>query len=210
MSHKLQYISQGNTSQEHINNIQEVLEGGCSWVQLRMKNFSSEEIEKTAKEVRILCNQYNAVFIMNDNVSLAKTCDTDGVHLGLSDMSITKAREILGEDKIIGGTANSLTDVQNRIKEKCNYIGLGPFRFTDTKENLSPILGLEGYLEIISQLNEIQLQTPIYAIGGISFNDVDSILQANIYGIAVSGILTNTPDKKLIIEQFNSQLYATT
>lgn len=210
MYHKLQYISQGNTSIEHLKNIQEALDAGCLWIQLRMKNFSSEEIENTANNVRLLCDIHKAVFIMNDNVAIAKKCKADGVHLGLSDMSVKEARELLGDDKIIGGTANTIEDVLQRINEKCNYIGLGPFRFTNTKDKLSPILGLEGYKNIISQLNETQQQTPVYAIGGVLANDIESIINTGIYGVAVSGIITKSENKKILIEQFNNTLYATT
>ena len=208
MYHKLQYISQGNTSDEHIKNIKEALVAGCLWIQLRMKNSSAEEIENTANEVRLLCNTYNAIFILNDNVAIAKNTNADGVHLGLTDMPVIKAREILGNDKIIGGTANSINDVLQRINEKCNYIGLGPFRFTSTKDKLSPILGLEGYKQIISKLNTSQQQTPIYAIGGVLPGDVEAIMQTTIYGIAVSGIITCADNKKEMVEQFKNILYA--
>jgi thiamine-phosphate pyrophosphorylase len=206
MFHKLQYISQGTTTNEHLKNIQEVLEAGCMWIQLRMKNFNSEEIENTGTQVRVLCNQYNATFIMNDNVSIAKNCNADGVHLGLTDMPINKAREMLGENKIIGGTANTIDDVIQRIDEKCNYIGLGPYRFTNTKEKLSPILGLDGYKKTWSSLTEIQKQTPIYAIGGVLVDDVEGIINTGIYGVAVSKIITKEDNKKKIVEQFKNAL----
>jgi thiamine-phosphate pyrophosphorylase len=208
MYHKLQYISQGNSSDEHIKNIKEALDAGCLWIQLRMKNSTSEEIENTANEVRLLCNTYNAIFILNDNVGIAKNTNADGVHLGLTDMPVNKAREILGNDKIIGGTANSINDVLQRINENCNYIGLGPFRFTNTKDKLSPILGLEGYKKIISELNTTQLQTPIYAIGGILPGDVEAIIQTTIYGVAVSGIITGAENKKEMVDQIKNTLYA--
>ena len=210
MYHKLQYISQGNTSTEHLKNIQEALDAGCLWIQLRMKNFSSEEIENTANNVRLLCDKHKAVFIMNDNVTIAKNCKADGVHLGLSDMSVKEARKILGDDKIIGGTANTITDVLQRINENCNYIGLGPFRFTSTKDKLSPILGAEGYKNIISKLNETQQQTPVYAIGGVLADDVECIVNSGIYGVAVSGIITKAENKTQLIEHFNNSLHATT
>lgn len=210
MYHKLQYISQGNTSNEHLKNIQEALDASCLWIQLRMKNFSEEEIENTANKVRQLCEKHKAVFIINDNVIIAKNCKADGVHLGLSDMSVLEARNILGDDKIIGGTANTMEDVLQRINENCNYIGLGPFRFTNTKDKLSPILGIEGYKNIISQLHETQMQIPIYAIGGVLADDVESIINTGIYGVAVSGIITKAENKTQLIEQFNNSLYATT
>ncbi len=204
MYSKLQYISQGNISAEHLINIQKILDAGCTWIQLRMKNFDSNEVEDTAIKVRILCNKYNATFIVNDNPEIAKKTDADGVHLGLSDMTISEAKNILGNSKIIGGTANTIEHVVKRINEKCDYIGLGPFKFTSTKNNLSPILGLEGYKNIISKLNADQKSIPIYAIGGIELEDCKTILKTGIHGIAISGMLTNAANKKLIIEQIKN------
>jgi thiamine-phosphate pyrophosphorylase len=190
--HKLQYISQGDTQVEQLNNIQKALEFGCRWIQLRFKKANSEILEQTALLAKELCQKYNAIFIINDNVVLAKKINADGVHLGLTDTSIQEAREFLGNDKIIGGTANTYEDVVQRFQEKCNYVGLGPFKFTTTKEKLSPIVGLEGYKEIVSRLKSEGIEIPIFAIGGILEEDIDPILNTGIYGIAVSGLITNS------------------
>ncbi|MDR7128977.1 thiamine-phosphate pyrophosphorylase [Algoriphagus sp. 4150] len=205
--YRFQFISQGQTPEEHLKNCKEVLNAGGKWIQLRMKNFPDEIVEKTALEVQSLCAQFGATFILNDNVNLAKKINADGVHLGLSDTAIIEARLILGKDKIIGGTANTVEDVVQRIEEGCNYIGLGPYRFTTTKEKLSPILGLEGYRSLINRLNEEQRKTPIVAIGGIQLEDISPILETGISGIALSGILTNSMHKKEIVERINKILY---
>ena len=210
MYSKLQYISQGKTSKEHLLNIQSVLDAGCDWIQLRLKNVDILEYESTAKKAKEICDKYKATFIVNDNVLIAKNCDADGVHLGLNDMLVLEARKILGETKIIGGTANTYEDVLKRIDEQCNYIGLGPYKFTNTKSNLSPILGLNGYAAIISKLNSVQKQVPIYAIGGIELQDIEQLFQTGIYGIAVSGLLTNTENRKAIIHQIKNLHYANT
>ena len=187
---KIQYISQGNNPMEHFSNCKKVLEGGVKFIQLRMKNASKNDVVMIGKLLKVECQKHNAIFIMNDHVDLAKELDIDGVHLGLEDCSITEARSVLGEDKIIGGTANTLEHVLQRIEEKCDYVGLGPFRFTTTKEKLSPILGLEGYQTICEELKARNLSIPIYAIGGIEPKDIESILNTGIYGIAASGMLT--------------------
>lgn len=192
MQDKLQYISQGNTSVEQLKNIQHALESGCRWIQLRWKNASEDAFMQLAIQVKELCRKYEAIFIINDYVEWAKTVDADGIHLGLNDTRIAEARKILGEHKIIGGTANTLQDVLQRIDEECDYIGLGPFRFTTTKDNLSPVLGLEGYTSVIEQLHTSGQTAKIYAIGGIRAEDISPILETGIYGIAVSGLLTNT------------------
>ncbi len=90
------------------------------------------------------------------------------------------------------------------VREKCNYIGLGPFRFTATKEKLSPVLGLGAYETIMNELVRSGIDMPVYAVGGIIKEDIASILNTGVYGVAVSGALTNYPDKKEWIEKFNS------
>ena len=208
MYHKLQYISQGKTIEEQLYNIHEALDAGCDWVQLRFKNQTEKDIFTVAEAVKFLCEEYLANFIVNDNLYLAQQIAADGVHLGLSDMKIDEARAILGNTKIIGATANTYEDIENHIKNGCDYIGLGPFRFTTTKEKLSPILGLSGYFKIIQELKRNKLEIPVYAIGGITLNDVAPLMETGIHGIAISGMLTESNQKEKLIQQLNEKLYA--
>jgi thiamine-phosphate pyrophosphorylase len=210
MQIKLQYISQGKTSSEQLENIRQALDAGCKWIQLRFKYASEEDLIKTAEKAKDLCAKHEAVFIVNDRLELAKTVDADGVHLGLSDESPVIARALLGKEKIIGGTANTLDDVLQRVEEGCDYVGLGPFRFTTTKEKLSPVLGTEGYENIIGELKKRNVKIPVYAIGGIVPEDVTDLLYVGVHGIAVSGIITNHKDKKAVVEQLNHYLHAST
>ena len=161
-----------------------------------------------AEAVKFLCEEYLANFIVNDNLYLAQQIAADGVHLGLSDMKIDEARAILGATKIIGGTANTFEDIVNHAKNGCDYIGLGPFRFTSTKEKLSPILGLSGYYEILEKLKKNNIEIPVYAIGGITLKDLNPLIETGIHGIAVSGIITKSDEKELLIQQLNEKLYA--
>ena len=206
MFSKLQYISQGNTAEEQLKNIQGALVAGCEWIQLRFKNCPEKKLTDLAVEVKKICAQHNAIFILNDNPEIAKKVNADGVHVGLTDMKIAEARKILG-NKIIGGTANTLEDVLMRAEEKCDYIGLGPFRFTPTKEKLSPVLGLEGYQKIMRELYERGITVPVFAIGGILAENVPAILEAGVYGIALSGLITNHSDKTELIKQLNKYIY---
>ena len=207
MFSRLQYISQGSTATAQLNNIQQALSAGCNWIQLRYKNATIEEIIGLAKRVKRLCTSHAATFIINDYPHIVKTVDADGVHLGLTDMTVRQAQQIVGNNKIIGGTANTLEHVLQRVDEGCSYIGLGPLRFTTTKEKLSPVLGLSGYEEITEALLLRHIAIPIYAIGGIVLEDIQAIMKTGIYGVAVSGVITNYPDKKLLIQQFNTFLY---
>ena len=183
----VQFITHYTERYSHLDSVRIALEGGCRWIQLRMKEASPEDILPIAKEAMNLCRKYDATFIIDDYVELAKQIGADGVHLGKNDMPITEARKTLGKDFIIGGTANTFEDIQMLYKAGADYIGCGPFRFTTTKKNLSPILGLEGYQQIISQMKENNISLPLIAIGGITKKDIPSLMQTGINGIALSG-----------------------
>ena len=144
----MQFITHYTERYSYLDAARMALEGGCRWVQLRMKDTPVETIEPVALEVQALCRQYGATFIIDDHVELARKLHADGVHLGKKDMPIADARRILGAEYIIGGTANTFEDVLQHYKAGADYIGCGPFRYTTTKKNLSPILGLEGYRSI--------------------------------------------------------------
>ena len=206
MLHRIQYISQGETVNEQKRNILDALEAGCKMVQLRFKNGSKEDLLDVARQARNWCTQVGAVLIINDSVDLALKVDADGVHLGLEDMSVKEARDWLGYDKIIGGTANTLENVLQRIDEKCDYVGLGPLRFTSTKEKLSPLLGFEGYQRVSKELESRGLSIPIYAIGGIVGNDVELLKKTGIFGIAVSGMITNATNKTGLVGMIEQKL----
>lgn len=195
MLDKLHYISQGATFEEQEKDILEALEAGCKLIQVRFKNGTKEEITELARIAKVRCQFHEAKLIINDWVEIAKEINADGVHLGLTDSSVSEARALLGPTKIIGGTANTLEDVLQRVDEQCDYVGLGPFRFTTTKEKLSPVLGLEGYRQIFHELMNKHISIPVYAIGGIELADLETLMETGIYGVAVSGIISKSGEK---------------
>lgn len=209
MFNKLQYISQGETVEKQLQNIHQALDAGCDWIQMRFKNQTPQKRLVLAEAVKILCEEYRANFIVNDDVLLSQKIAADGVHLGLTDMTIPEARAILGDWKIIGATANTFEDVLFQSKNGCDYIGLGPFQFTETKEKLSPILGAEGYSSILNKMKVQNILTPVYAIGGITLENIESLIKTGIHGIAVSGMITNSTQKEKLVQQLNDKLYAT-
>lgn len=190
----LQYITAPKTGVSLCEQVEAVCRGGVRWVQLRIKNASVAEIICEGKVMKEICRRYNTLFIINDNVEAARQLDADGVHLGKEDMDPLKAREILGPDKIIGATCNSWEDILLRQKQQVDYIGLGPYTFTTTKEKLSPILGLEGYRELLDRMREHHISIPVFAIGGITEQDIPLLMQTGIQGIALSGLIKNSDD----------------
>lgn len=190
----LQYISHFTPQISYAEGIRMALEGGCRWIQLRMKDAPAEEIIACAEEVLPLCRRHGAKFLLDDHVELVRQLGADGVHLGKNDMPVDEARKILGTDIIIGGTANTIEDIIRLHKQGADYIGCGPFRFTTTKKNLSPILGLDGYKSIVLKMKELGIDLPIVAIGGITVEDIPAVMGTGVSGIALSGAILGAPD----------------
>lgn len=193
MAH-VQFITHTSASYTYADSARLALAGGCRWIQLRMKDAQREEIIATAAEILPLCREVGATFILDDHVELVELTGADGVHLGKNDMPIAEARRQLGRNKIIGGTANTFEDILAHAEAGADYIGCGPFRFTTTKKNLSPILGLEGYARIVEQMHQNNISLPIVAIGGIAFEDIPAILHTGVTGIALSGSVLRADD----------------
>ena len=190
----LQYISHFTPQISYAEGIRMALEGGCRWIQLRMKDAPAGEIIACAEEVLPLCRRHGAKFLLDDHVELVRQVGANGVHLGKNDMPVDEARKILGPDIIIGGTANTIDDIIRLHKQGADYIGCGPFRFTTTKKNLSPILGLDGYKSIVLKMKELGINLPIVAIGGITVEDIPAVMGSGVSGIALSGAILGAPD----------------
>lgn len=189
---RILYISQGKNPAAHIDNIQLMLDSGCKWIQLRIKDIDSKELLPYAKKAKAICDDHKALLSINDHPDIAKKVNAYGVHLGLKDMSVDEARQIAGSDMIIGGTANTATDIEQRVKEGVDYIGLGPLHYTKTKQHLSPILGHKGMRELTEFMKTQDYKIPVIAVGGITESDIPSLIRAGVYGVGISTILTES------------------
>lgn len=187
----LQFITHPSENMTILEEIENVVAGGCKWLQLRMKDAEKEEIKEVARKAKEICKKNDVILVIDDYVDIAKELELDGVHLGKNDMPVDEARKLLGEEFIIGATANTFEDIEALRHTDIDYIGLGPFRFTSTKKNLSPVIGIDGYAEIMRRKAESSINLPIVAIGGICYDDINDIMDTGISGIAVSGSLIN-------------------
>ena len=191
-NYRMQFITHHNEKYSYVDSARIALEGGCRWIQLRMKDTNDTLMKETALIIQKMCKDYGATFIIDDNVSLTKKINADGVHLGKNDMPIAEARKILGDKFIIGGTINSFDDILHHLQGATpDYFGCGPFRFTSTKKNLAPILGYEGYKNILTKMRENNINIPLIAIGGICKYDISKLLDCGINGIALSSSILN-------------------
>lgn len=187
----LQLISHPSDKFTYSQEAEMALKGGCRWVQVRHKNASYEDLTADIRATVPICRKYGATIIVDDHAELVRPFGLDGVHLGKNDMPIAEARKLVGPKKIIGATANCFADIEHAHRQGADYIGLGPFRFTSTKSNLSPVLGIEGYRSIIAQCRDAGINLPIVAIGGIVDSDIPAILDTGADGIAISSSILN-------------------
>ena len=196
----LQFISHHTEQYSYLDSIAIAIEGGCKWVQLRMKGATTEEMKPIVLTAQQMCRKAGATFIVDGSVELVAAIKADGVHLGKNDMPIAQARALLGKDFIIGGTANTPEDVRSHWMAGADYVGCGPYRFTTTKTGLSPILGIDGYKRIMASLGSLPARDkqtrpfPIVAIGGIRADDIPEILATGVDGIALSSAVLTAPD----------------
>ena len=191
---QVQFITHFTERFTYLDSVRIALEGGCRWIQLRMKEAADEDVEQVARLALPMCREQGATFIIDDRVELAKRVGADGVHLGRTDMPVAEARGRLGKDFIIGGTANTFAEVMSLYEAGADYIGCGPFRFTTTKQKLAPILGLEGYRSITGQMAREGVDLPIVGIGGVGAEDMADLKAAGLTGIALSGSILRAED----------------
>ncbi|MGB0165276.1 MAG: thiamine phosphate synthase [Luteibaculum sp.] len=200
----LQYITGPGSPEEIISRVEANLTAGIRWIQLRYKYKLDEAHLKNyvaiGQEVSKLCKEYDAVFIVNDKIEYVDIFNADGVHVGLEDAPLAVARRVIGSKKILGATANTWQQVASASKGGADYIGLGPYRFTQTKEKLAPVLGDVGYTDIMARVALKSINCPIYAIGGIGPGDVPALIKTGVSGIAASSALEEAATRKKMLE----------
>jgi thiamine-phosphate pyrophosphorylase len=158
-------------------------EAGARWIQFRHKGASLEAWTKRARDVVAVCRSHGAVCIVNDSVDVALASGADGVHLGKQDEDWGIARRRLGRSLLLGGTVNNADDAQRAIDASClDYVGVGPWRFTGTKKNLSPVLGETRTRSLVAMLDGL----PAWVIGGIEPADLPAVRAVGAAGVAVS------------------------
>ena len=200
---RLQYIT------DSVTQVERACVAGAKWIQGRIKNKSKQETKSKLLEMKNICEKHRCIFIVNDFIEIALEINANGVHLGKNDTSIEEVKKIIKDHNfILGGTANTLEDVKNLEEHQVHYIGLGPLRFTETKVKLSPLLGFEGYKNILETRGNNSI--PIYAIGGILPSDVTKLTETGVYGIAVSSYLSKSENMKNALSEFKPLLNTVT
>jgi thiamine-phosphate pyrophosphorylase len=200
---RLHFVTNDN---EPVEQVAMACAAGIRWIQLRMKEASDAEVLAAALAAKPICERYGCMLLINDRVEVAMAAGVQGVHLGQFDMAVAEARRLLGEGKIIGGTANTIAQVREHWRHGADYIGLGPYRYTTTKKNLSPVLGLEGYRAIMTGLRAEAVAVPVVAIGGIGVADAAPLLEAGLHGVAFSGMLVHAADPAALVRSLRNEI----
>jgi thiamine-phosphate pyrophosphorylase len=184
--HPLMCLTQDGLAWSHAEQAERLCAAGAKWIQLRMKGAPRDVWEATAAQVVAICRKHGAVCIINDSVDVALAVDADGVHVNWRDEDWSRARERLGPTRILGGTVNTTDDARRAVAVRClDYVGVGPWRFTTTKQKLAPVLGAAGVRELILQLDGL----PAWAIGGITADDLPEAQRTGAAGVAITGAL---------------------
>jgi thiamine-phosphate pyrophosphorylase len=177
-----------------------VIDGGADAIQLREKTISNRDFISLAGEVREIATRSGTLLIINDRVHVARKINADGVHLGQQDMSVLEARDIIGNEKIIGVSTHSIIQARQAQKDGADYIAIGPIYPTRTKD-YEPSIGIEIIQEISGAVN-----IPFIAIGAITLENLDEVLKAGAPGVAVCSAIIGSKDIYSSTKQYKEKL----
>ena len=183
--YKVMLVTQKGTrdTQAYLKFVEECIHGGITSVQLREKHASDEEIISFGKQLKNMLGAYNIPLIINDSIKLALTIQADGVHLGQSDGSIQEAREILGDDALIGCSMEEISHIEKANLLPINYVGIGPIFPSNNKKDAKHIWGCTQLQQAVSKS-----QHPTVAIGGITLENIPLVKETGVQGIAAIGL----------------------
>jgi len=201
---KFHYLTQDLPNRSHIEQAEIACSAGANWLQYRCLTKTDSELIAEISQIADICDNWGATLILTNHYHLLDKVDAQGVHIEDFDADFKSIREAIGDDKTFGASA---TNIEALLKVQAtgvvDYCGYGPFRHTDTKPNNKPLLGFEGY----RQLQKQPIEIPVIAVGGITLNDVETLIQTGIYGIAVSAAVNLAIDPGAAVKEFYRKIY---
>ena len=178
------------------------IKGGADIIQFRDKTMPTSELAETALRIAKLCKKQGILFIVNDRADIALVSNADGVHLGKEDISVKDARKLLGKNKIVGGTAHSLSDAIKAEKAGVDYIGYGHIYHTFSKLKKTKPKGIKELQYVCKKI-----KIPVIAIGGISVLNASEVMNAKAHGIAVIGSVLQNSDPVKAVAKLRKIVY---
>lgn len=205
---KLHYLTQDLAERNHVLQVQLACEAGAKWIQYRCFTKNDAEMLDELHVISSLCDDWGATLLVTDHIHLLNQADIQGLHIEDMQADFLSVREKIGDDKTLGASANSMDDIR-RIAASgvVDYIGCGPLRATSTKPNNYPLLGIEGYVEIVKNMQAEGIDIPLVAVGGVSVADVADLLWAGIYGVAISAAVNLASEPQQAYKQFHKSLH---
>ena len=201
---KFHYLTQDLPNRSHIEQAEIACSAGANWLQYRCLTKTDSELIAEISQIADICDNWGATLILTNHYHLLDKVDAQGVHIEDFDADFKSIREAIGEDKTFGASATNLEALLKvQATGVVDYCGYGPFRHTDTKPNNKPLLGFEGY----RQLQKQPIEIPVIAVGGITLNDVETLIQTGIYGIAVSAAVNLAIDPGAAVKEFYRKIY---
>lgn len=197
---KFHYLTQDLPGRSHIDQVQLACESGANWIQYRCLTKNDEDLLNEMLIIASICDDWGATLIVTDHIHLINKADVQGVHIEDMQADFSAIRASIGPDKTLGASANTFEDIQRIVESGVvDYIGCGPYALTLTKPNDYPLLGIQGYKTIITQMIKANIDIPVLAVGGIGFEDIEPLMLTGIFGIAVSSAinLSENPEKAL-------------
>lgn len=199
---KLQFITHDLDSLTHIEQVQLACEAGAKWIQYRCLTKDDEALLAEINVIAEICDDWGATLIVTNHIHLNRKADIQGFHIEDMDADFLALREQLGEDITIGGSSNTVEGLIRLAAEGADYAGCGPFNITTTKPNDFPLLGVSGYAHITAALKEKGIDLPVLAVGGVTLDDVDALMETGIFGIAASSAINQAENLKYAYQDF--------
>ena len=201
---KFHYLTQDLPNRSHVEQATIACSAGANWLQYRCLTKTGDELVAEINQVAEICDEWGATLILTNHYHLLGEVDAQGVHIEDFDADFAAIRAHIGEDKTLGASA---TNIESLLRVQAtgvvDYCGYGPFAHTDTKPNNKPLLGFDGYRQLEKQLIDI----PVIAVGGITLNDVKTLMHTGIYGIAVSAAVNLAIDSGAAVKEFYRKIY---
>jgi thiamine-phosphate pyrophosphorylase len=205
---RFHYLTQDLPNRSHVEQTEIACKAGANWIQYRCFSKSETDLLKELHDVSSICDDWGATLILTDHYQLLDKVDAQGVHLENMNIDFNTIRDIITDEKTLGASANSITDIQHIADSGVvDYIGCGPFALTRTKPNDYPLLGIEGYKVLISEMNSRGIDIPTLAVGGIKVEDVRELLATGIYGIAISAAVNYAENPGASLKEFYRRIH---
>ncbi|OOQ60465.1 thiamine phosphate synthase [Mucilaginibacter pedocola] len=201
---KFHYLTQDLPHRSHAEQAQIACEAGANWLQYRCMSKGDEELIDEINQIAAICDDWGATLILANHYHLLDKVDAQGVHIEDLDADFAAIRAVIDDDKTLGASATNV-EALLRLQNSgvIDYCGYGPFAHTDTKPNIKPLLGYGGYRE----LQKHPIDIPVIAVGGIQITDVEPLLAAGVYGIAVSSAINLSLDPGEAVKEIYRKIY---